>query len=288
MATSSTELDRERSVSPAPLPIPVLELASDEEETSPHVSPVLVGTLVANFKRFLTKTIGEVLSRVWSLTKPVEIKEVKDNVFTFHFSSMAEKKQILLGSHWNFSGHLLCLKECSSTVSLSSIGFDEVSIWVQIHSLTPNQMILKKAKKIGGFFVAVETIELPLDNSPHWDKFYRMRVKVNLKEALPIGFLHKLPGDEAYWVQFQYENIGDYCAKVGHVEKDCPTLSDDRQRRKVQKDQISGILDIKATKRRNKRHLLKHSGSGEECSRAGETRGPQRQRVHLHISQQAP
>ncbi|KAJ4842864.1 hypothetical protein Tsubulata_010456 [Turnera subulata] len=262
MATSSTEVGEAKSSSVEPLSIPVLELASDDDQTSSRVSPVLVGTLVSHFKRFSAKSVGEALAWIWSLTKPVEIKEVKDNAFTFHFASIAEKERILQGSPWNFSRFLLCLKEWPSSVSLSSIAFDEVNIWVQISRLTPDQMILKKAKKIGDqFFLAVEHIELPLDNTPHWEEFFRMKVTLNLYQPLPTGFLHKLPGDEAHWVQFQYENLVDYCyycARVGHVEKYFPHLSDDRCNRKVRKEQIPGILLLRAAKPRHKKLLLRN------------------------------
>ncbi|KAJ4834827.1 hypothetical protein Tsubulata_051396 [Turnera subulata] len=131
MATSSNELGREQSNSVDQLPIPVLELCSDDDESSSCVSPVLVDTLFAHFRRFSAKTIGEALNRAWSLTTLVEIKEAKDNVFVFTFASIAEKERILQGSPWNFSGFMLCLKEWPSSVSLRDLKFDEASIWVQ-------------------------------------------------------------------------------------------------------------------------------------------------------------
>ncbi|KAJ4841186.1 hypothetical protein Tsubulata_049335 [Turnera subulata] len=102
------------------LPVPMLELISDGEgETSSHSSPVLVGILLASFKRFAPKTIGDALTRVWSLSKPVEIKEAKNNVFVFYFTLDSEKERVLQGSPWNFSGFLLCLKGVAAQHLLS-------------------------------------------------------------------------------------------------------------------------------------------------------------------------
>ncbi|KAJ4836623.1 hypothetical protein Tsubulata_005461 [Turnera subulata] len=193
--------EQEHSVSPEPPPIPILEFDSEGEESPPIVTPV--GTLLASFKRFTAKTIGEALTRAWSLTKPVEVKELKDNVFVFHFSSISEKERILAGSPWNFAGFLLCLIEWPPSVSLVDLKLDEASIWLQVSGLAPHMMTMRRARKIGyELIAAVEQNELPDDNSPHWDDNFRMKVVINLHRPLPTGFLHKLPGDEAHWVQF--------------------------------------------------------------------------------------
>ncbi|KAJ4828964.1 hypothetical protein Tsubulata_024108 [Turnera subulata] len=190
--------DREQSASPNPFPIPILELDSDNDDSPSTASPVLVDILPASFRCFAAKTIGEALTRAWSLTKPVEIKEVRDNVFVFHFSSISEKERILVGSPWNFFGFLLCLKEWPSCVSLADLKFDEVSIWLQVSGLPPHMMTMKRARKNGDLFPAVEQIEQSDDNSPYWDDSFRMKVVINLHQPLLTGFLHKLPGDEAH------------------------------------------------------------------------------------------
>ncbi|KAJ4843520.1 hypothetical protein Tsubulata_050751 [Turnera subulata] len=163
MALSPSADELGPSGSTESLPVPMLELISD----------------------------GDALTRVWSLSKLVEIKEAKNNVFVFYFTSDSEKERVLQGSPWNFSGFLLCLKEWPPNISLANLKFDETTIWVQVLGLTPNQMIMRRAQKIGGFFEGVEEIELPLDNTPHWDDFFRMKVCLNLQKPLPtkpIGY----------------------------------------------------------------------------------------------------
>ncbi|KAJ4842763.1 hypothetical protein Tsubulata_013386 [Turnera subulata] len=104
MATSPTELGHDHSDSGERPPDPILELFSDDDEAMSCVSPILVGAVFAHFRRFSAKAIGEALNRAWSLTTPVEIKEVKNNVYVFTFASVAEKDRILQSSPWNFSG----------------------------------------------------------------------------------------------------------------------------------------------------------------------------------------
>ncbi|KAJ4837094.1 hypothetical protein Tsubulata_049597 [Turnera subulata] len=261
----------EREVSPDREIIPVLELWKDDEVTPEVASPVLVGRLVADFKRYSAKVIGEGLTRIWNLRQQVKVSEVQDNTFVFHFSSIAEKERIVAGSPWSFGGFMLCLKEWPASFELEAIEFDHVELWVQVSGLSPNQMTRRKATMIGTLFASVAEVDLPLDNCPFWGKFFKMKVVVGTANPLPTGFLNKSQGDSASWVSFQYFNLVDYCyyyARMGHVEKECPFLSEDRRKRMVRKHPIPGIYELRAPKSSTKL-LTVRSGGFQSPSRPG-------------------
>ncbi|KAJ4848071.1 hypothetical protein Tsubulata_043765 [Turnera subulata] len=222
-----------REVSPDREICPVLELWKDDNVIPVVESPVLVGRLVADFKRFSTRVIGEALPKIWNLRLPVKVLEVSDNTFVFHFSSLAEKDRVLTSSPWSFGGHFLCLKEWLATVELQAIDFEHVELWVQVSGLPPSQMTHRKATMIGTLFASVVDVDLPVDNSPFWGKFFKMKVLVSTVNPLPTGFLSKSQDDSASWVSFKYVNLVDYCyycARMGHVEKECPFLSEDKMK----------------------------------------------------------
>ncbi|KAJ4846046.1 hypothetical protein Tsubulata_002563 [Turnera subulata] len=241
----------DREVSPDREIILVLELWKDDEVLSEVASPVLVGRLVADFKRFSTRVIAEGLTRIWNLRQQVKVSEVQDNTFVFLFSSIAEKERVIAGSPWSFAGFMLCLKEWPASVELEAIEFDHVEMWVQVSGLPPNQMTRRKAAMIGTLFASVVEVDLPLENSPFWGKFFKMKVMVGTANPLPTGFLNKSQGDSASWVSFQYVNLVDYCyycARMGHVEKECPFLSEDRRKGRERTKPIPGIFELRAPK----------------------------------------
>ncbi|KAJ4847899.1 hypothetical protein Tsubulata_039500 [Turnera subulata] len=193
----------DREVCPDREIIPVLELWKDDEVLSEAASPVQVGRLVADFKRFSTRVIAEGLTRIWNLRQQVKVSEVQDNTFVFHFSSIAEKERVIAGSPWSFGGFMLCLKEWPTSVELEAVEFDHVEMWVQVFGLPPNQMTRRKAAMIGTLFASIVEVDLPLENSPFWGKFFKMKVMVGTANPLPTGFLNKSQGDSASWVSFQ-------------------------------------------------------------------------------------
>ncbi|KAJ4848992.1 hypothetical protein Tsubulata_009677 [Turnera subulata] len=232
-------------------PIPVIEFESEGEEPVSRESPILVGKIIANFKRFSIRTVAEALLKVRSLKKPVEVTEANDNMFVFKFTSIPEKERILAGSPWTFSGFLFCLKDWLVTVSLADLNFDVVPMWIKVQGLTPNLMTRSRASKIvSHLFMGVEEIALPVDNSPHWGDSFKMKVQVNLLNPLPTGFMNKKKGDEADWISFHYDNLGDYCyycARVGHCEKDCPEIFEVRKQGRI-RSEICGVQNLRSTR----------------------------------------
>ncbi|KAJ4837063.1 hypothetical protein Tsubulata_008426 [Turnera subulata] len=200
------------------------------------------------------------MTRVWSLKTPVGVTEVEDNMFIFWFFPLVEKERMLSGSAWNFSGLLLFLKEWDAKVALAAMDFSDAPIWVQVWDMPPEHMIMRRATKIRELFNGVDDIELPKDNSIFWDKFFQMRVRIKLKDPLPTGFLNKRLGDEAFWVNFQYENLVDYCyycARLGHVKKECPQLEEDHQNGRRKAEPMVGIFSMRATRKGKQSVLFK-------------------------------
>ncbi|KAJ4829325.1 hypothetical protein Tsubulata_015555 [Turnera subulata] len=252
--------------------VPVIEMESDDEIQQEVVSPVLVGRLVVDFKRFNTRVIGEGLTRIWGLKHQVHLTEVRDNVFVFQFTALNEKERILAGSPWAFAGHLLWLKEWSATKTLEEVNFEEGDIWVQVSGLTPEQMTIKKVQKMAFLFGGIEEIDLPPDNSPYWGDSFKMRVRIPLHKALPTGFVCKKRGDQASWAAFQYEKLGDYCyycARLGHVEKECPRYSEDKRKGKVRAEPITGIFDLRAPKTKPRRFIPRQQSSAAQGAAQG-------------------
>ncbi|KAJ4844867.1 hypothetical protein Tsubulata_004358 [Turnera subulata] len=278
-------MSSEREVSPDREICPVLELWKDDDVAPVVESPVLVGRLVADFKRFSAKVIGEALTRIWNLRQPVKVSEVTDNTFVFHFSSLTEKERALTGSPWSFGGHLLCLKEWLATVELQAIDFEHVELWVQVSGLPPSQMTRRKAAMIGTLFFALVDVDLPVDNSPFWGKFFNMKVLVSTANPLPTGFLSKSKDDYATWVSFRYVNLVDYCyycARMGHVEKECPFLSKDKRKGTVRTVPIPGIYELRASKSSVK-FLTVRGGRQQDSSKPGrKTPGKKARDLHQH------
>ncbi|KAJ4851122.1 hypothetical protein Tsubulata_002429 [Turnera subulata] len=247
--------------------MPILSLDSDDE--APKASrPVLVGKIISDYRRFSSRTVSEALARAWNLAKSTEVTEVKDNMFTFVFESENDKARVLLGSPWSVSGCHICLKEWPESCVFDSLSFNELEFWVQVYGLPPQQMRRSKALKMANLLAGLLEIELPRDNSPKWGVFFRMGVKIDVRQPIPAGFITKsCPEDLAVDIRFRYEELGDfcyYCGQLGHVEKDCGLCFNDRKMSRQGRHPANYCAKLRAPKSYPRKTLSKMKAMNED------------------------
>ncbi|KAJ4837329.1 hypothetical protein Tsubulata_050714 [Turnera subulata] len=166
---------------------PVLDLDSEEEGEPASTKPILVGKFVSETRRFTLRVVGDVFPRAWSLTKPIEVIEVRDNVFLFVFNSEVDKASVLSRASWNIS----------------------------VTGLPPHYMRFSKAQKLLALFPDIIEYELPPENSILWGDFYRVKALIDVNQPIPTGFVTKdRLEDKAIIVSFQYEDIGNFFITV--------------------------------------------------------------------------
>ncbi|KAJ4831616.1 hypothetical protein Tsubulata_014835 [Turnera subulata] len=198
---------------------PAVDFGSEDEAAVPgFANSVLVGKVISEVRCFSSKVTGEAITRAWNLNKPLVVNEVRDNTFLFSIESKADLFRILSRAPWSLSGCHLCLKEWPANRVLHEIKFDDLAFWVQVPGLPPNYMRLSKADRVAMFFPQVLEFKLPVDDSCLWGEFFRVRVRINIYEPLPTGFITKGVEDVAIRINFQYEELADFCYYCGQFQ----------------------------------------------------------------------
>ncbi|KAL6284108.1 hypothetical protein ACE6H2_015037 [Prunus campanulata] len=102
-----------------------------------------------------------------------------------------------------------------------------VSYWIQAHGISMNLMTIGNATEIGEKLGTVVKVEDPWQKGPR--AFLRIRVQLDSRLPIPLGFW--LPRRESLdtWVEFKTERLSDFffsCGRLDHNQNGCQTLHD--------------------------------------------------------------
>ncbi|KAK3205549.1 hypothetical protein Dsin_019595 [Dipteronia sinensis] len=106
----------------------------------------LVGKVLTNRLVNCEVFIG-VLRKIWRVKEGVEIEFVSNNIFTFQFKSVEDRRRILAGGPWTFDGALIVLEAPTGKGDIKKMNFNHTEFWVQIHRVP----LLCMTKEIGHF-----------------------------------------------------------------------------------------------------------------------------------------
>lgn len=77
------------------------------------------------------------------------MEKLGENLYKFHFKSVAEKDRVYNKKPWNMDGSLIILKEWPSNITIQDTLFDTTNFFFQVHGLPPNVLNQLNARKIG-------------------------------------------------------------------------------------------------------------------------------------------
>ncbi|XVF18986.1 hypothetical protein REPUB_Repub11eG0071800 [Reevesia pubescens] len=93
------------------------------EKTLAEIQNCLLGKLLSN-KVVHTDTLMSVFAKVWRIQSGLQIREVVDKLFIFHFENQTIKDHILLSQPWAFNRSLLVLKELNGLDGVDKIDIE--------------------------------------------------------------------------------------------------------------------------------------------------------------------
>lgn len=194
----------------------------DSAPRSSDWGTVLVGRVVTE-KKVSWGTVTGVLRWSWSDFGEVRMSLLGENLFFFEFQDRAMADRVLAEGPWAIDGFCLNLKPWKPDQRLEEIDLESMSVWVQIHGLTLDQMVENNARLLG------QQIGRVIDTGKNEKDgivrgFLRVRVDLNISEPLVQGTWVQSRGGSRIWVEFKYERLPSLCFKCGridHVEKAC-------------------------------------------------------------------
>ncbi|KAK3437402.1 hypothetical protein EUGRSUZ_C02084, partial [Eucalyptus grandis] len=145
----------------------------------------------------------------------VDISANDSGLYIIKCRSETEKRRILDGCPWLFSGHLVNLRPWQPKTPLHCYDFSKCPFWVHVIGLplewnTP-QLLSRAVQHMG------RVLEIKPDSSG------RVRIELDLQTPLTSGKLISIAG-KALWIDFRYEKLSHFCfscGKLGHYAASC-------------------------------------------------------------------
>lgn len=178
---------------------------------------------VVTHKSVNREAFGSVFTRLWGGNDGVSIKEIGERRFLVRFASQKDKMRVLDMEPWTFRDGLVLLAEVQSGVDARTVPVDTGVFWVQLHGITPLNMTMMVAKKVGALVGRV----LEVDQANGVDcigRFFRVRIRFDVGQPLMRGTFVAFPGEESRWIDFKYEFLPEYCLVcgcIGHLSRAC-------------------------------------------------------------------
>jgi hypothetical protein len=162
-------------------------------------------------------------------SRGVKFKDLKDNVWLFEFSDLADKRRIMEGRPWTFDRQILVLNEFDGSIPPSQFEFNYSPFWIQVHDMPLICMNKSIGTKIGNSLGELIDVDVAGDGRG-WGSYLRLRVNLDLMKPIDRGQALNLAGKSS-WVEFKYEKLPLLCFMCGrlvHGPKGCPIISTTR------------------------------------------------------------
>jgi hypothetical protein len=188
----------------------------------------LVGKVWAD-KTINREAFQSVMSTVWRTSGGVKFQALKDNVWIFEFSDLADKRRVMEGRPWSFDRHILVLNEFNGSIPPSQFEFKRSPFWIQVHDMPLICMNKSIGMKIGNSLGEPIDVDVAGDGRG-WGSYLRLRVDIDLMKPLDRGRALNLAGKSS-WVEFKYEKLPLLCFRCGrivHEPRGCPIIPEAR------------------------------------------------------------
>lgn len=161
----------------------------------------------------------------------IRISTKSDNAFAITAPDQVTANKILEGGPWNVAG--FC---CSAQLWPKNLAFEEIPpylvvYWVQLHGVPLGQYSMENTRTIGEAYGEVLQVEDPYLSPDGVRGFLRIRLQLDARKPLPIGFWLAREEGKPSKVEFYYEtqrvHIFCYnCGRLGYINSGCQFSSD--------------------------------------------------------------
>ncbi|KAF5471373.1 hypothetical protein F2P56_008182 [Juglans regia] len=162
------------------------------------------------------------MAKIWKCESWFKFSEVGMNKFLIEFNKEEDLQKVIKGRPWSFDRWLLCLQVFEGNMSINEVVFNKEEFWVHAYNIPLSSMTYEVGTQIGGCIGRVLTVQVD-ERGIGWGKFLRIRVEVNISEALQRGVFLSYAGKKT-WIPFKYERLPTFCFKCGvikHAKSGC-------------------------------------------------------------------
>ncbi|KAL5567492.1 hypothetical protein UlMin_024067 [Ulmus minor] len=123
------------------------------------------------------------LPKILQVVENVNVELIENNIFILEFSSPRDMKRVLTNGPWNFFKNLVIFIETQESSNISSLNFNFLELWVQVHNVLLSCMNRDCAEIIGNRIGWFSEVAMG-DKGVCWGNFLRIRIVVDISKPL--------------------------------------------------------------------------------------------------------
>ena len=181
-----------------------ISLGSSTTEAAKLVGKNCIVMRVLSHKCMDIEALRKNLRMLWKPNKGMQINEIGDNLFLVEFGEGWDKKRVMDMSPWTYEKQLILMKEFVGEQVPKEISLWQSPFWVQIHNLPLNSRTREIGWAIGSKLGEVMEVDV-VESGVQWEKYLRVRVKMDVMKKLVRGKKIAIEGGEQRWIAFKYE-----------------------------------------------------------------------------------
>lgn len=257
-------------------------MSLDQKPPKLQIAGRIVRKMIS-LKAVRNSVVYVVLKAAWEGFGTVQMTDLEEGVMAFDFQNEKDRIRVLDMSPWVIHGHCLNLKPTIQNQCFMEVDFSQLSIWVQVHGLSPTMLNEANATSVAATIGKCTDMEQELEMQRRG--YIRMKVEVEVAEPLKPGFWWSNERGQEKWADIRYERLSDFCygcGILGHTAQNCnrdittsdvnpkqpmygPWTSCARQRKQATSHQIGGgnrpVLPKREPGKRTWRDMMRECGA---------------------------
>lgn len=147
----------------------------------------------------------DTMKKLWNPSKGMKCSELGHNLVSFQFHTKRDMERVQSMEPWSFNKHILVLKPLVSDIQPSMMKFDSAPCWIRLYDIPLRGREEGVLRQIGQHFG--EVLELDRSTVGGLSRSVRMKIRMNLNNALKRGTKIRIGTSEPCWIPATYERI---------------------------------------------------------------------------------
>lgn len=202
-------------------PLDIAEAVNEVDETA---KLCLLGKVWTE-RNYNMSAMMDTMKKLWNPSKGMTCRELGSNLVSFQFNAKRDMERVQSMEPWSFNKHILVLKPLDYDIQPSMMKFDKVPCWIRLYDIPMRGREEAALRMIGQRFG--EVIEIDTATVGGISRSVRMKIRLNLENALKRGTKIRVGTSDPCWIPITYERISSFCywcGKLGHTHKDCESF----------------------------------------------------------------
>ncbi|GAV76483.1 DUF4283 domain-containing protein, partial [Cephalotus follicularis] len=171
-------------------------------------------------KTFNREIFKSTVLSIWRLPIGAHCKDIRNNLLLFILNKKGDREWVIRREPWLFDKCLVVMQELNDEINPSHVVWETCSLRIRVFRLPLVCLSKQVGRLIGNSIGLTEDIEC-IKEKGNMGNFFRLRVKVSIKEPLRKGINLSCGCLGKVWLTFKHKKLPNLCyvfGYLGHME----------------------------------------------------------------------